>query len=84
MAVVVRPTREVHVVKAAATDPVRGHQHMIQDEVRAGLLPRSSPASGSGRPPLGGSSWRNRRERSRGDAAAGLRDRLARSADRDR
>jgi hypothetical protein len=84
MAVVVRDTPEDHVVKAAATDSVRGHQHMIQGVARAGLLRRSSPASRSGRSLLASSNWRNRRLRSRGDAAVGLRDRLAGSADRDR
>jgi hypothetical protein len=68
-------------VKAAATGFVHCHQPIILDVVGglaaaiiAGLKNRSIP--------LGSSSWRNRRERSRGDTALGLSDRLARSADR--
>jgi hypothetical protein len=91
MAVVLRPAHERHFVKATATDSVHGHQQLIQEVVRviqevvrAELLPRSSPASRRGRSLVASSCRRNRRERSRGDAAVCLRDRPAGSADRDR
>jgi len=84
MAVILRPARERHVVKAAAADSVHRHQHMILEVGRAGSRRRASPASRRDRSPLGSSSWQNRRERSRDDAAVDLRGGLTRSADRGR